>query len=266
MIELATRVKFEASDIVRILTLDDRDILYKLDVDHHEARYLTEVRMENQFHEDLAMLHWTKITHKFTSKKFDNVFKHLMHRSSMFRAHHWYKKLLLEQHEDLISSNSQTKFSQINLIAPAQKEGNCFAVQYSFQILDWILATQIASNEVDIGKLDDRHKLQLSLYIFPKQKSIIHMISEKALQDDQNPSATTIRQICEAAQGLIYQEVTGQLDPTLFNVPIIPNLDNKLPLKLMHELDLRALSDTLLCYISFRSLIHSQDAVERILS
>ena len=66
-------------------------------------------------------------------------------------------------------------------------------MQYSFQILDWILATQIAENEVDIEKLDDRHKLQLSLYIFPKQKSIIHMISEKALQDDQNPSAATIR-------------------------------------------------------------------------
>ena len=60
--------------------------------------------------------------------------------------------------------------------------------------------------------------------------------------------------------------MTGQLDPTLFNVPIIPNLDEKLPLKLMHELDLRALSDTILCYTSFRSLIHSQEAVERILS
>ena len=28
VIELATRVKFEASDIIRILTIDNRDILY----------------------------------------------------------------------------------------------------------------------------------------------------------------------------------------------------------------------------------------------
>ena len=119
MIELATRVKFEASDIVRILTLDNRDILYRFDEDQPEARYLTEVRMENQFHPDLSLEHWTDITHKFTSKKFDNVFKHLMHRNSIFRSHYWYKKLLLEEHKDLINSNSQTKFSQINFISPA---------------------------------------------------------------------------------------------------------------------------------------------------
>ena len=29
-VELATRVKFEANEIIRILTLDNRDILYEL--------------------------------------------------------------------------------------------------------------------------------------------------------------------------------------------------------------------------------------------
>ena len=62
------------------------------------------------------------------------------------------------------------------------------------------------------------------------------------------------------------EDVTGEPEPVKFNVPIIPNMDDKLPLKLMHELDMRALSDTLMSYTQFRCLIHSQDAIDRVVS
>ena len=48
-VDLATRVKFEANDIVRVLTTDSRDILYKLEQNENVAVYMSEVRIENQF-------------------------------------------------------------------------------------------------------------------------------------------------------------------------------------------------------------------------
>ena len=48
MNELANRVKFESKDVVRFLTKNNRDILFKLDtIDYKTVHYLSEVRVEN---------------------------------------------------------------------------------------------------------------------------------------------------------------------------------------------------------------------------
>ena len=46
-IELANRVRFVANNAIRFHTLDNRDILYRLDEDGKSVHYLSEVRLEN---------------------------------------------------------------------------------------------------------------------------------------------------------------------------------------------------------------------------
>ena len=44
--ELFRRVRFEANNVVRILTKDNRDILYKLESNKTVAQYLSEVKVD----------------------------------------------------------------------------------------------------------------------------------------------------------------------------------------------------------------------------
>lgn len=45
--ELASRVKFESSSVIRFLTRDKRDILYRLDNDGRNVYYIGEVKVDN---------------------------------------------------------------------------------------------------------------------------------------------------------------------------------------------------------------------------
>ena len=45
--ELASRVKFESSSVIRYLTRDKRDILYRLDNDGRSVNYIGEVQVDN---------------------------------------------------------------------------------------------------------------------------------------------------------------------------------------------------------------------------
>ena len=46
-LDLAQRVKFESNSVVRYLTHDSRDILYKLDRDGKHVHYISEVKIDN---------------------------------------------------------------------------------------------------------------------------------------------------------------------------------------------------------------------------
>ena len=46
-LDLAHRVKFESNSVVRYLTHDNRDILYKLDRDGKRVHYISEVKIDN---------------------------------------------------------------------------------------------------------------------------------------------------------------------------------------------------------------------------
>ena len=45
--ELASRVKFESNSVIRYLTRDKRDILYRLDNDGRSVHYIGEVKVDN---------------------------------------------------------------------------------------------------------------------------------------------------------------------------------------------------------------------------
>ena len=79
---MATRVKFEANDIVRVLTPDSRDILYKLAPNETVAVYMSEVRIENQYQAvDLSKLkNYRDIKHKIVTDRNHklDVFKNLI--------------------------------------------------------------------------------------------------------------------------------------------------------------------------------------------
>ena len=46
-VELASRVKFESNSVVRYLTRDKRDILYRLDQDGKCVHYIGKVKADN---------------------------------------------------------------------------------------------------------------------------------------------------------------------------------------------------------------------------
>ena len=46
-VELASKVKFESNSIIRFLTRDNRDILYKLDENGRDVHYITEFKVAN---------------------------------------------------------------------------------------------------------------------------------------------------------------------------------------------------------------------------
>ena len=45
--ELASKVKFESNSIIRFLTRDNRNILYKLDKNGRDVHYITEFKVAN---------------------------------------------------------------------------------------------------------------------------------------------------------------------------------------------------------------------------
>ena len=45
---MASRVKFESNSVLRFLTPDNRDILYRLDEDGKQVHYISEVKVDNQ--------------------------------------------------------------------------------------------------------------------------------------------------------------------------------------------------------------------------
>ena len=45
--ELASRVKFESNSVIRYLTLDKLDILYRLNNDGKRVHYIGEVKVDN---------------------------------------------------------------------------------------------------------------------------------------------------------------------------------------------------------------------------
>ena len=51
-VDLAQRVKFESDSVVRYLTHDNRDILYKLDRDGKRVHYLSEVKIDNSIEQE----------------------------------------------------------------------------------------------------------------------------------------------------------------------------------------------------------------------
>ena len=70
-VELAKRVRFESNDMVRLLTRDDRDILYHLDPNGKNVHYVSEVKLYN--HSNSERLH-----HSLASVDYDEKYQQLI--------------------------------------------------------------------------------------------------------------------------------------------------------------------------------------------
>ena len=77
MVDLAQRVKFESNSLVRYLTHDNRDILYKLDKDGKHVHYISEVKIDNSIKQE---------GHKLTLSQEKGTFDQIVRRNSQIMA------------------------------------------------------------------------------------------------------------------------------------------------------------------------------------
>ena len=70
-VELASRVKFESNSVVRYLTRDKRDILYRLDQDGKHVHYIGEVRVDDFF---------LKKNHKLAHNEYEATSEHRLNQ------------------------------------------------------------------------------------------------------------------------------------------------------------------------------------------
>ena len=75
------------------------------------------------------------------------------------------------------------------MITPVARNKHRFEAQLAFMAFDWFLAEKIASNETSIDNLDDEHKLQITLSIYPQQMTLIHLIIMSTNREDQSPQS-----------------------------------------------------------------------------
>ena len=66
LFELASRVKFESNSVIRFLTRDKRDILFRLDGDEQTVHYIGEVKVDNLL---------KKRDHKIAHHEYDEEFE-----------------------------------------------------------------------------------------------------------------------------------------------------------------------------------------------
>ena len=151
---------------------------------------------------------------------------------------------------NLGADESRTEISEINMIAPVQRINSRFKTQLGFRSFDWFLAEQIASKETDIKKLDGHHRIQLSLNIYPQQKTLLHMITAGFNKDDQSRSEALTKFILEAA-GKFDIGVARTDTPIKFIVPMIADRDGKTPLQLMNNSNNKALLDIMANYYQY---------------
>lgn len=105
--EVAQRVKFESNDIIRFLTRDNRDILYKLHDDLIRVRYLGET----------SVLDVNTDANKFKTLETESAFEYLVQRNNQYRAHFAHQKTLKQAIQDrAIVGWDSSPLNQINLI------------------------------------------------------------------------------------------------------------------------------------------------------
>ena len=255
-VELARRVRFEARNIIRILTKDNRDIMYQLVQDRPVARYLGEFKVWNHFHIE---------GHKLSAYEPDSPFGEFFMRNRLYRASHWHRVNFIDNGDADGDAVMDAEVNDINMITPVIRNHGKFEAQLAFNIFDWFLGEKIASKETSVELLPDVHKLQLTLSIYPQQLTLMHLIIQKTNKEDQSYQAAQLKTIFECADQYENPDVTGLEINTQFKVPMIANRYKKRPYQMMNDLGLRALADTLMGYIGFQNLNNYQEDVSRML-
>ena len=118
--ELASRVKFESNSIIRVLTRDNRDILFALDKNEKKVHYLSEVKVENPYK--------TEEGHKLTFDNKRETFEQLTHRSSLMNASYWHRQNLITTNK-FFEEDFEATLNRIDMIRPVKKTAKGFTVQ-----------------------------------------------------------------------------------------------------------------------------------------
>ena len=251
-IELAKRVRFEARNIIRILTKDNRDIMYQLVPERPVARYLGEFKVWNHFHIE---------GHKLSAYEPENFFGEFFMRNRLYRAAHWHRLNFTDNGDADGDKVLDAEVNDINMITPVIRKHGRFEVQLAFNIFDWFLGEKIASNETSVEVLPDLHRLQITLSIYPQQMTLMHLIIMKTNKEDQSYQAAQLKTILETADQYENPDATGLEINTQFRVPMIANRYNKRPYQLTFDLGLRALADVLMGNVKFQNLNNYQEDV-----
>ena len=81
-VELASRVKFESISVIRFLTRDKRDILYKLDTDGKHVHYIGEAKVDNFL---------TTKKHKLVYNEYEDEFERLKQKAFQIKSNRRHK-------------------------------------------------------------------------------------------------------------------------------------------------------------------------------
>lgn len=249
-------MRFEAKNIIRILTKDNRDIMYQLVEERPVARYLGEFKVWNHF-----KIHG----HKLSAYEPPNVFGEFFMRSRLYRAAHWHRLNFIENGDADGDKVLDAEVNNINMITPVIRNHGRFEVQLAFNIFDWFLGEKIASKETSVELLPDLHKLQITLSIYPQQLTLLHLIIMKTNQEDQSYQAAQLKTILDTADSYENPEETGLEINAQFKVPMIANRYNKRPYQKTFDLGLRALANALMGNVQFQNLNNYQEDVSRML-
>ena len=157
LLEIARRVRFEASNIIRFRTRDSRDILFLLLQDKNEQntaiRKISEVQVENFFKTE---------GHQLTSKSFEEPLADMLQRIRQFRTSYYHRKNLIDERQNAskeINIQQQkdeiTDINSISMITPVQMIDGQFETRLGFRTFDWLLSEQIISLEITQEKLQE---------------------------------------------------------------------------------------------------------------
>ena len=107
--ELATRVKFESNNVIRLLTaVTNRDILYSLDKDRTNFHYISEVPQQNCFTD--APGEYKLSTSQITS--YESEFESQIHSNRLFQTSFWHKMNL----KDIGLMHSKGVLTEVDVI------------------------------------------------------------------------------------------------------------------------------------------------------
>ena len=138
-VELASRVKFESISVIRFLTRDKRDILYKLDADGKNVHYMGECRVDNVMKTE---------KHKLVYNEYEDEFDRLKQKSYQVKASTRHRRNL--KYENLESGKElHTDLKRFDLETDVKMHvnGEGFTTNLSFIPFEWYLAEKIVANE-----------------------------------------------------------------------------------------------------------------------
>ena len=157
-------MRFESNNVIRFITpTEHRDILFGLDSDGKTMHYISEVRVENPF---------TRNNHKvaFQLTAEEDEFESLLQSNRLYRNQYWHRLNLdafrKSRNKSQLADDNIVKM--VDMISTVHKNGASFEAHLSFSTFGWLQAERVADGEIMLDQLSDKHRLRLTLGIFPQ--------------------------------------------------------------------------------------------------